>query len=176
MFSSRVTPDSYHSTLSLCDNLTVCFHLGQHNSLAYTSSLLHAPRNFGYLHGSLTHTQKFGMAPRVSYTHTEILDFSTGLLHPHKNFGYLHESLTPTLKFGMAPRVSYTHIEISDFSTGLLYPHRNLGRLLGSLTPTHRNSGYFPGSLTPTQKFGISPWVSNTHTGPFGYYRGSPSP
>ena len=27
VFSSRVTPDSYHWTLSLCDNLTVCFHL-----------------------------------------------------------------------------------------------------------------------------------------------------
>ena len=27
VFSSRVTPDSFHSTLSLRDNLTVCFHL-----------------------------------------------------------------------------------------------------------------------------------------------------
>ena len=85
VFSSRVTPDSYHLTLSLCDNLTVCFHLGQHNSSAYTSSLLHPYRNFGYLHRSLTPTQKFQISPRVSYTHTKILDFSTGRLHPHRN-------------------------------------------------------------------------------------------
>ena len=152
MFSSRVTPDSYHSTLSLCDNLTVCFHLGQHNSLAYTSSLLHAHRNFGYLHGSLTPTQKFGMAPWVSYTHTEIRDGSLGLLHPHRNFGFLHGSLTPTKKFGtsprvsythaqkfgISPRVSYTHTEIRDLSPGLLHPHRTfriLPRVSFTLTP-----------------------------------------
>ena len=137
MFSSRVTPDSYHSTLSLCDNLTLCFHLGQHNSLAYTSSLLHAHRNFGFLHGSLTPTQKLRISPRVSYTQTESRDGSLGLLHPHRNFGFLHGSLTPTQKFGMAPRVSYTHTEISDFSMGL-FAH--------------------------TQKFGTSPRVSYTHT------------
>ena len=162
MFSSRVTPDSYHSTLSLCDNLTVCFHLQQHNSLAYTSSLLYSHRNFGYLHGSLTPTQKFRMAPRVSYTHIEIWDFSTGLLHPHRNLGRLPGSLTPTQKFRISLWVSYTHIEIQDISSGLLHPHRN--------------SGYLPGSLTPTQKFGIPPRVSYTNIGPFGYYRGSPSP
>ena len=161
MFSSRVTPDSYHSTLSLCDNLTVCFHLEQHNSLAYTSSLLHSHRNFGYLYGSLTPTQKFRISQRVSYTHTKIRDGSPGLLHPHRNFRFLHGSLTPTQKFRMAPRVSYTHTEIWDVSPGLLHPHKNLG--------------YLPGSLTPTQKFGIAPRVSYTHTGPFGYYHGSPS-
>ena len=160
--NSRVTPDSYHSTLSLRDNLTVCFHLGQHNSSAYTANLLHSHRNFGYLHESLTPTQKFRITPRVSYTHTEILDNSPGLLHPHRNLGYLPGSLTPTQKVGIPPRVSYTHTEIRDTTLGLLHPHRN--------------SGYLPGSLTPTQKFGISPWVSYTHTGPFGYYRGSPSP
>ena len=74
VFSSRVFPDSYHSTLSLRNILTVCFHLGQHNSSAYTSSLLHLHRNFGYLHGSLTPTQKFRITPRVSYTLTEISD------------------------------------------------------------------------------------------------------
>ena len=140
MFSSRVTPDSYHSTLSLCDNLTVCFHLGQHNSLAYTSSLLHAHRNFEYLHGSLTPTQKFRISPRVFYTHTEIRDGSPGLLHPHRNFGFLHGSLTPTQKFGTSPRVSYTHTqkfgispqvsythtEIRDISPGLLHPNSRL--------------------------------------------------
>ena len=124
--------------------------------------LLHPHRNFGYLHGSLTPTQKFWISPRVSYTHTEILDISTGLLHPHKNSGYLPGSLTPTQKFGISPRVSCTHTEIQDISPGLLHPYRN--------------SGYLPGSLTPTQKFGISSQVSYTHAGPFGYYRGSPSP
>ena len=109
---SRVTPDSYHLTLSLCDNLTVCFHLGQHNSSAYTARLLHLHRNFGYLHGSLTPTQKFWITPRVSYTHTEISDNSTGFLHPHKNLGSLPGSLTPTQKFGISPRVSYTQTEI----------------------------------------------------------------
>ena len=74
VFSSRVTLDPYHSTLSLCNNLTVCFHLGQQNFSAYTASLLHPHRNFG-------------ISPRVSYTHTEISDFSTGLLHSHRNSG-----------------------------------------------------------------------------------------
>ena len=54
VLSSRVTPDSYHSTLSFRDNLTVCFHLGQHNSSAYTSSLLRSHRNSIYLPGPLT--------------------------------------------------------------------------------------------------------------------------
>ena len=135
VFSSRVIPDSYHSTLSLCDNLTVCFHLGQHKSSAYTSSLLYPYRNFGYLHGCLTPTQKFQISPRVSYTHTEIWDSSPGLLHPHRNLGRLPGSLTPTQKFGTSPRVSYTHTEIRNISPGLLHPHRNSGYLPGSLTP-----------------------------------------
>ena len=135
VFSSRVTPDSYHSTLSLCDKLTVCFHLRQHNSSAYTSSLLHPYRNFGYLHGSLPPTQKFRISPRVSYTHTEIWDSSPGLLHPHKNLGRLPGSRTPTQKFEIPPWVSYTHTEIWDTSPGLLHPHRNSGYLPGSLTP-----------------------------------------
>ena len=118
---------------------------------------------FGLHYQSLTSTQKFWISPRVSYTHTEILDISTGLLYPHRNFGYLHESLThtekfgispgsltPTRKFWISPWASYTHIKISDISTGLLHPHRNFG--------------YLHGSLTPTQKFGISPRVSYTHT------------
>ena len=90
------------------------------------------------------------MAPRVSYTHTEIQDFSSGLLHPHRNSGSLLGSLTPTQKFGITPRVSFTHTEIWDHPPGLLHPHRNLGSL--------------PGSLTPSQKFGITPRVSYTHT------------
>ena len=172
---SRFTPDSYHSTLSLRDNLTVCFHIGQYHSSAYTASLLHSHINFGYLHVSLTPTQKFRITPRVSYTHIEILDNSTDLLHPHRNLGSLPGSLTPTQKFGISPRVSYTYTKIWDTSPGLLHPHRN--------------SGYLPESLTTTHKFGIPPWVSYTHieirvsprvsythTGPFGYYRGSPSP
>ena len=97
VLSSRVTPDSYHSTLSLRDNhVRVFSSLGQHNFSAYTASLFRSHRNFGYLHGFLTPTQKFRITPRVSYTHTEILDFSTGLLHPHRNLGRLPGSLTPT--------------------------------------------------------------------------------
>ena len=143
--------------------MSVCFHLGQHNSSAYTSSLFRSHRNFGYLHGSLTPTQKFGIPPQVSYTHTEIRDTSPGLLHPHRNFGFLHgsltpsqkfrispRSLTPTQKFRITPRVSYTHTEIWDLSLNLLHPYKN--------------SGSLPGSLTPIQKFGISPRVSYTHT------------
>ena len=130
--------------------MSVCFHFGQHNSSAYTSSLLHSHRNFGYLHGSLTPTQKFRISSQVSYTLTEILDFSTGLLHPHRNFGFLHGSLTPSHKIWISPRVSYTLTKIWDVSPGLLHPHRN--------------SGSLSGSLTPTQKFGISPRVSYTHT------------
>ena len=149
MFSSRVTPDSYHSTLSLCDNLTVCFHLGQHNSSAYTASLLHSHRNFGYLQGSLTPTQKFWITLRVSYTHTEISDNSTGLLQSHRNFGSLPGSLTPTQKFGIPLRVFYTHTEIRDSSPGLLHPHRNSRYLLGSLTPTQDLSDTTAGLLHP---------------------------
>ena len=85
-----------------------------------------------------------------------------GLLHPDRNLGSLPGSLTPTQKFGISPRVSYTLTEIRNSSTGLLHPHRN--------------SGSLPGSLIPSQKFLITPRVSYTHTGPFGYYRGSPSP
>ena len=127
MFSSRVTLDSYHSTLILCDNMTVCFLSREQNFSAYTTSLLHPHRNFGYLHGSLTPTQKFQITPQVSYTHIEIWNSFPGLLHPHKNFGFLHGSLTPTQRFRIIPRVSYTHIEISDNSTSLLHQHRNFG-------------------------------------------------
>ena len=109
---SRVTPDSYHSTLSLRDNHDRVF--------------------------SLSGNRTFRPTLRVSYTHTEISDISTSLLHPHRNFGYLHGSLTPTQKFRISPRVSYTHIEILDISTGLLHPHRNFGYLHGSLTPTQK--------------------------------------
>ena len=147
---SRVIPDSYHSTLSLRDNLTVCFHLSGNITFRLTTSLFRSHRNFGYLHRSLTPSQKFRITPRVSYTHIEISDFSTGLLHPHRNLGRLPESLTPIQKFEISPRVSYTHTEIRDLSLGLLHPYRN--------------SGSLPGSLTPKQKFGISPRVSYTHT------------
>ena len=138
MFSSRVTPDSYNSTLSLRDNMTVCF-------------LSRATKIFGLHYEPLTSTEKFRISPRVSYIHTEISDISMGFLHPHRNFGQLHgsltptqkfritprvsythtkirdRSLTPTQKFGISPRVSYTHTEILDFSTGLFHPHINSG-------------------------------------------------
>ena len=134
----RVILDSYHSTLSLRDNhVRVFSSLGQHNFSAYTASLFRSHRNFGYLHGSLTPTQKFRITPRVSYTVTEILDFSTSLLHPHRNSGYVPGSLTPSQKFRISPRVSYTLTEIF---------------------------GFLHGSLTPSHKFGTSPRVSYTHT------------
>ena len=153
VFKSRVTPDSYHSTLSLCDNLTVCFHLEQHNSFAYISSLLHAHRNFGYLHGSLTPTQKFWISPRVSYTHTEIRDGSPGLLHPHINLGFLHGSLTPTQKFGTSPRVSYTHTQKFGISPRVSYTHTEIWDISPSLLHPHRTSQILPRvsfTLTPS--------------------------
>ena len=138
-------------------------------------SLFRSHRNFGYLHGSLTPTQKFRITPRVSYTHTEIsdfstgllhphrnfwialrvtytlteiLDFSTGLLHPHRNFEFLHGSLTPSQKFRISPRVSYTLTEIWDVSPGLLHPYRNSGSLPGFITPTLQAS-HLRGLTTP---------------------------
>ena len=152
MFSSQVTPDSYHSTLSLRGNLTVCFHLSGNITFRLTlrasyihteisdisTGLLHPHRNFGFLHGSLTPTHKFWISPRVSYTLTEIWDVSSGLLHPHKNSGYLLGSLTPTQKFGISPRVSCTHTEIWDISPGLLHPYRIRDISLGLLHPKSR--------------------------------------
>ena len=108
MFSSRVTPDSYHSTLSLRDNLTVCFHLS----------------------GNIT----FRLTLRASYMHTEISDISTGLLHPHRNFGYLHGSLTPTQKFGTSPRVSYTHTQKFGISPRVSYTYTEI-RDISPVTP-----------------------------------------
>ena len=144
VFSSRVTPDSYHSQLSLRDNMTVCFHLL--SNITFRPTL-----RASYIHGSLTPTQKFRISLRVSYTHIEISDNSTGLLHPHRisdnstgllhphrNLGSLLGSLTPTQKFGISPRVSYTHTEIRDVSPGLLHPHRTfriLPRVSFTLTP-----------------------------------------
>ena len=133
-------PNFYHSTLSLCDNLTVCFHLGQHNSLAYIASLLHSHRNFRYLHRSLTPTHKFRITPRVSYTDTEIRDISPSLLHPHRNSGYHPGSLTPIQKF-------------RDITPGLLHPHINSGYLPRSLTPTQDLLDTTAGLLHPNSRF-----------------------
>ena len=139
MFSSQVTPDSYHSTLSLRDNMTMCFHLSGNKTFRPTlrASYIHTEIS-DISTGSLTPTQKFRISPRVSYTHTEISDNSTGLLHQHKDFGQLHGSLTPTQKFGISPQVSYTHTEIRDISPCLLHSHRTfriLLRVLITLTP-----------------------------------------
>ena len=108
---SRVTPDFYHSTLTLRDNHDRVF--------------------------SLSGNRTFRPTLRVSYIHTEISDIFTGLLHPHRNFGYLLGSLTPTKKFWISPRVSYTHTDIRDISPGLLHPHRTFRILpLVSFTQT----------------------------------------
>ena len=144
---SRVTPDSYHSTLSLRDNHDRVFS-SRVTLYSYHSTLsLHDNHDRVF---SPSGNMTFRPTLRSSYIHTEISDISTGLLHPHRNLGSLPGTLTPTQKFRIAPRVSYTHIEIQDSSSGLLHPHKNLGSL--------------PGALTPTQKFGISPRVSYTHT------------
>ena len=139
MFSSQVTLDSYHSTLSLRDNMTVCF-------------LSRATELFGQHCKPLTSTQKFRVSPQVSYTHTEILDNSTGLLHPHRNFGFFHRSLTPTQKFRISPRISYTYTEIWDIFPGLLHPHRNSGYLPESLTPTQDLLDTTAGLLHPNSR------------------------
>ena len=137
-FHLESLPTPNHSTLSLRDNHDFVFSLSGNITFRPTlqasyihteisdisTSLLHPHRNFGYLHGSLTPTQKFRITSRVSYTHTEISDNSMGLLHPHRNFKFLHGSLTPTQKFGTSSRVSYTHTEIRDSFPGLLHPHR----------------------------------------------------
>ena len=81
-------------------------------------------RTFRHLRESLAPIQKFQISPRVSYTHSDIMDISMGLLHPHRNSGYLHGSLTPIQKFWISSRVSYTHLKILDISTGLLHPYR----------------------------------------------------
>ena len=129
----RVTLDSYHSTLSLCDN-----HFRVSSSRispdSYHSTLSLGDNHFR-MFSSLRH-KTFRPTLRASYIHIEISDFSTGLLHPHRNSGSLPGSLTPTQKFRILPRVSYTHIEIQDPSPGLLHPHRNSGCHPGSLTPT----------------------------------------
>ena len=96
VFSSRVTPDSYHSTLSLRDNHVRVFSSWATSLFGLHFEPLSFTHNFGYLHGSLTPTQKFRITPRVSYTYTEIQDISPGLLHPHRTFRILL-------------RVSFTH-------------------------------------------------------------------
>ena len=84
VFSSRVTPDSYHSTLSLRDNHNHVFSISSNRTFRPTlrafyilteisdnsKGLLHPQKNFRYLQGSLTPTQKFRIPSRVSYTHT----------------------------------------------------------------------------------------------------------
>ena len=147
---SQVTPDSYHSTLSLRDNHERVFSFSGNRTFRPTlrvsyihieisdisTGLLHPHRIFGYLHGSLTPT--------------EFLDISTGLLHPHRNFEYLHGSLTPKQKFEISPRVSHTHTKIWDISR-VSYTHTKIRDISPGLLHPHRNSGYLPRSLTPTQ-------------------------
>ena len=132
-------------------------------------SLLHPHKNFGYLHGSLTPTQKFR-------------DISLSLLHPHRNFGHLHGSLTPTQKFGISPRVSYTHTKIRDISPGLLHPLRTFKDITAGLLhpnsrlfhmrglttpfllcPTHINYSSFP-DLNYESSLDVVPKINSTHT------------
>ena len=94
-------------------------------------------RNSGSLPGSLTPTQKFGISPRVSYTLTEIQDFSSGLLHPHRNSRSLPESLTPTQNLGSLPRSLTLSQDLSDTTAGLLHPNSRL-LTLGDYQPLSR--------------------------------------
>ena len=136
----RVTPDSYHSTLSLGDN-----HIRMFSSLRH--------RNFF-----------FWPTLRAFYIHIEIRDHSPGLLHPHRNSGSLPGSLTLTQKFRISHRVSYTLIEILGYHPGSLTPSQKFG-IAPRVSYTHTEiSGHLPGSLTPSQKFEITPRVSYTHT------------
>ena len=111
--------------------------------------LLHPYINFGYLHGSLTPTQKFWISPQVSYTHSKILDISTGLLYPHRNFGYLHGSLTPIQKFWISPRVSMSRpnsrsdpnrVRGARLYTGTLYLYFFYNRIKISYTTYKRTT------------------------------------
>ena len=133
--------------------------------LDISTGLLHTHRNFGYLQGSLTPTQKFRISPRVSYTHIEIRDISPGLLqirdispsllHPHRNSGYLPGSLTPTQ-------------DLSDTTSGLLHPNSRLFHLTGLTTPfllclTHINYFSFP-NLNYESSLDVVPKTNSTHT------------
>ena len=90
------TPLQYHVLYTLSGRGVTPQVSYTHTEISDNSTgLLHPHRNFGFLHGSLTPTQKFGISPQVSYTHTEIWDLSPGLLHPHRTFRIL-------------PRVSFT--------------------------------------------------------------------
>ena len=78
----RVNPDSYNSTLGLCDK-------HDHVYSFWATEL------FGLHRGSLTPTQNFP-------------DNTASLLHPYRTFGSRHRSLTPILNFRIFPQVSYT--------------------------------------------------------------------
>ena len=140
----RVTPDSYHSTLGLRDNHDRVF--------------------------PLLGNRTFWLTPRVSYTHTEILDISTGLLHPQRNSGYLHRSLTPTQKFWISPRVSYTHTGSFGYYRGSPSPNFqafHLRRLTAPflLRPAHINYSSFP-DLNYESSLDVVPKTNSTHTHP----------
>ena len=66
----RVTPDSYHSTLSLRDNMSVCFNLGKYNSLAHTSSLFHFVIQLWVFIGRSPKDKLNPHSPRVVNDHT----------------------------------------------------------------------------------------------------------
>ena len=118
--------------------MSVCFHLGQHNSSAYSASLLHSHRNFGYLHGSLTPTQKFRITPRVSYTYTEILDFSS--TQSKCQWATNPESiLTP---------ITQLEVYVISMTVCLLWATELFGSHFGSLTPMFQ-AFHFRGLTTP---------------------------
>ena len=162
----RVTPDSYHSTLGLHDNHDHVFPLLGNRTFRLTPRV------------SYTHTEILDISTDLLHplrnsgylTHTEIMDISMGLLHPHKNSGYLHGSLTPTQKFWISQWVSYTHIGSFGYYCGSPSPNFQVFHLRGLtppflLRPTHINYFSFP-DLNYESSLDVVPKTNSTHTHP----------
>ena len=78
---SRVNPDSYHTTRSLCDKHDRVYFFGNRTSR---------------------------LTPRVSYTHTELFGLTAGLSHPYRTFWILPlVSYTQIPSFSPAPPKTY---------------------------------------------------------------------
>ena len=152
----RVTLDSYHSTLSLCDS-----HFRVSSSRVSPDSY-HSTLSLGDNH---IHMSSARVSPDSYHSTLSLGDNHVRVFHllGTKLFGLHFEPLISTQKFLISPRVSYTHTEISEWLPGSLTPTQKFQDISPGLLHPHRNSGYLPGSLTPSQKFRISHWVSYIH-------------
>ena len=117
---SRVTLDSYHSTLSLHDNHDRVF------SFRVTRDSYHSTLSLRDNHDCVFSSR---VTPDPYHSTLSLRDNMTVcfLSRATELFGLYCEPLTSTMKFQISPRVSYTHTEISDNSRGLLHSHRNSG-------------------------------------------------